>query len=292
MHPGCSSIPRSRTASRLCVARSILSALLAAIGCMPDPIEWQEAAIWTVERGGPDHVVISPAGGAELAPAPDRPAFAPAGACPGSPRFAWYAEADGVRREVHAVWWAHRADGSASLLAARSEDGGSTWRAPVPVDSLDRPGLGCRRPAPSIAVDPLTGYIHIAYFLLAPEGPGVFFAHSMEGGELYHEPVAVVYGSRPSEAAIAAEGSLVVVAYEDPNARHPRIALALSRTDGHIFEHRLSPISASSAIATSPRIAVRQGTIAVAWEEQIGRSGVSQTAPATVVRIGRIGEQS
>ena len=59
---------------------------------------------------------------------------------------------------------------------------------------------------------------------------------------------------------------MVAVAFEDPNSSTPRIGLALSRTMGHIFEHRILPVSDDNGIATRPLAAVRGRRIAVAWE--------------------------
>ena len=61
----------------------------------------------------------------------------------------------------------------------------------MPVDTLDRGTRGCARPSPAISFDPAGGYVHVVYFLDAPEGPGVFFAHSMDRGATLHSPVAI-----------------------------------------------------------------------------------------------------
>src|SRR6185437_7036683 len=50
-----------------------------------------------------------------------------------------------------AVWWSVRSDSSALLLSAVSPDGGTTWRAPLRVDTADVSVVGCSRPAPSLA---------------------------------------------------------------------------------------------------------------------------------------------
>ena len=165
----------------------------------------------------------------------------------------------------------------------------------------DRSVVGCARPAPGIAVDPDSGYVHVVYHIVAPEGPGVFFSHAMRmgapmpaghamsehaghdmsAGMMWHAPVPIVYGERPSAAAVAVHGNAVVVAYEDPNSgRVPRIALAISRTQGHIFEERAADISGAAA-AAHPLAAVRGSTVAVAWRE-------SERPRELVVRVGRM----
>ena len=197
----------------------------------------------------------------------------PAGACAGSLRSA--AGGGAVR---YAVWWRARADSSAALLAARSDDGGRSWGPPAAVDTLDGASLGCARPAPAIAADSTNGYVHVAYFLVAPEGAGVFFAHSMERGAMFHAPVVIVFGERPAAVSVAARGDTVAVAYEDPNGVARGIGLALSVTLGHIFERRLPLVSSPSVPATSPQVALGPRTVAVAWVER----------NEMVVRVGRL----
>jgi len=135
---------------------------------------------------------------------------------------------------------------------------GSAWRGPIMVDSLDQgPGdaqaadrgaYGCARPAPSVAIDQKYGYVHVAYALTGPEGPGVFYAHQMDPRSQFEPPVAILYGERIGDARVAVDGEVVAVAYEDPNSGLGRrkIGLAVSRTSGHLFEDRLTasgPIS-------------------------------------------------
>lgn len=163
---------------------------------------------------------------------------------------------------VYAVWWAARSDSSAGLYAATSANRGATWDASQSVDSTDRSAVGCARPAPSVATS--DSLLHIAYAMKAPEGTGVFFAHSMDRGRMFHSPVPVAYGERLVATAIAAQGDDVVVAYEDPSGGAERIGVAASRTQGHIFElHAVA--SSEQDDATSPRVAIRGHTIAVAW---------------------------
>lgn len=240
------------------------------VACAPEPVIWGAPA----PLSAADSAVLAAADGSaasrvDISALPER--------CAGSLRLAR------VRAEEwHAAWWMPRADGSATLVAAHSRDGGRQWSAPTHVDSLERTGRGCDRPAPAIATDARTGYVHVAYFLDAPESPGLFFAHSMDAGRTFHGPVAIVYGDRPAAAAVAASGDTVVVAYEDPNASAPRIAVAISRSGGHIFEQRLPPISSASMEARVPRVAIRGRRLIVAWRErardaQQGAGGVAMS---------------
>jgi hypothetical protein len=198
--------------------------------------------------------------------------------CGGSLRLA------AARHTLFAIWWAPRADSGARLLAARSADGGRSWSTPAPVDTTDVGVTGCRREPAAITADSTSGYVHATYALQAAEGPGLFFSHSMDGGVTFHAPVPILYGEQLGRTSVAADGDLVVVAFEDPNSTMPRIGLALSRTMGHIFEHRILPVSDDNGIATHPLAAAHGRRIAVAW--QSGPPGV--TATTLSVRSGTV----
>ena len=221
---------------------------------------------WTELMGGP--TVFTHTGFVNVV-APTDPSFTPpAGACRGSLRVTWSGSSGAER---YAVWWSSRPDSSAALLGARSLDGGATWSAPLPVDTLDRSGVGCNRPPPAIAADSQTGYVHVAYAMHAPEGTGVFFAHAMDRGTMYHAPVAIVYGDRLVDVDVAALHDTVAVAYTDPSMRYPHVGLALSRTLGHIFEVRIPTVArtgSGNAGASSPAVALAPGRIAIAWIER------------------------
>jgi hypothetical protein len=169
-------------------------------------------------------------------------------------------------KSFYAVWWSVRADSSAILESSRSDDGGA-WTPAVIADSGDVTRRGCSRPPPSIATDPVSGYVHIAYFLEPSSGAGVFSVHSMDRDSSFHSPAAMVYGARPSKASIAAEGDRVAVAYEDPNSARPQIFVALSKTMGHLFESRI-PVSDESASAANPMVKLRGTKLEVSWMER------------------------
>ncbi len=185
--------------------------------------------------------------------------------------------------EAYASWFAVRPDSSVRLRVARSDDGGLTWNAAVTADTTDVGTTGCARPAPSLAADSINGYIHLSYFLDAREGAGLFFTHSMERGALFHEPVPIMYGDRPSASAVASRGDTVVVVYEDPNSRMPRLGLALSRTQGHIFESRIEA-GDENGESTTPRVALRGGRVTLVWTA----SQRNARWPRTVQRAGTL----
>ena len=191
----------------------------------------------------------------------------PAPACAGSLRLAV------ARGTIYAAWWSPRSDSGARLLSARSRDGGTSWGVVATVDTTDRGRTGCRRAPPAVAADSASGYVHISYAMLAPEGPGLFFAHSMDNGVTFHTPVPILYGAGLGRTSVAASGDLVIVAFEDPNSSSPRVGLALSRTMGHIFEDRVLPVSDDHGRATQPLVAIGGRRMAVAWREREGVRG-------------------
>lgn len=233
-----------------------------------------DAARLTLDAGGRIALVPpSPLGLPEDVPEARR--------CPASVRFAV-----GMRGDRFAAWWAVRPDSSAVLLAAYSSDSGRTWAASSAVDTLDRGVRGCARPSPALAADLVNGYVHVAYFLDAPEGPGLFYSHLMDPRARFEPPSVLVYGERPVAASVASAGDTVAVAYEDPNRPRPQIELALSRTAGHLFEERHIDVSGDDVAARAPRVAVGAGRVAVMWIE--GAGDAEQRPGAVVVRVGRV----
>jgi len=261
------------------LARCLLFAALGTMGCIPNAVDWDDEVsrspgelgdslrlVWGADGAGPMFV-------AEWSP-PTWPAEPRA--CITSLRAT-----PALNDEAYASWFAVRDDSSVVLRVARSDDGGRSWHPAVTADDTDVGRTGCGRPAPYISADSLNGYVHLVYHLVAREGAGLFFTHTMERGALFHAPVPIVYGDRPSKAAVASRGDTVVVAYEDPNSKNPRLGLAISRTQGHIFERRV-PASDDSGEGRGPRVAVRGTRIVIAWTAA-QRGG---TAPRTSVRSG------
>ncbi len=263
-----------RTSLRTVIALCI-PALLAA--CTGSGVQLSAAR---AEAAGAGAILIDATGAAHpdsLAPRAAQLVIPGVNACPGSMALAR------AGAELHAVWWQPRADSSAALLSAHSSDDGVTWSASVPVDTTDRGTTGCRRPPASLAADDRTGYVHVSYGMVAPEGVGLFFAHSMDRGRMFHSPVPIVYGERATRTAVAADGDHVAVAFEDPTSGTPSIGLALSRTMGHIFEERVFPVSDDNGAALHPLVSVSGDRVAVGWR------GNGPAAGATVrVRTGRL----
>ncbi|MES3035187.1 MAG: hypothetical protein V4813_14415 [Gemmatimonadota bacterium] len=267
----------------------VLGAAVLVAGCSWDdpPVEWQVptpiaagvdtmaqyAARWT-PGAVPDVMVTTLADSAAAAP----PDVVPA--CPGS----WVGAAP-VRGSRWSAWWQIRTDSSAVLVAEQRDSvGGSLQR--VTVDSVDIARLGCARPAPSITVDSVNGYVHVAYYMVAPEGPGLFYSHLMDARlKRFEPPMAIVYGEKPVRVTVASRADTVAVAYEDPNSEVGRIAMSMSLTSGHLFEQtaRLIPVSTSSQQASAPQILRLSGAeLWVGWRE------ASQSGSAFLLRRARI----
>jgi hypothetical protein len=181
----------------------------------------------------------------------------------------------GADSDLFRVWWTARSDSSVVLSMQHSRDRGVSWQLPVAVESRDSGRRGCGRPAPGIFYDQTHGYLHLVYFIEAIDGAGVFFAHSMDQGGMFHSPVPVVYGNAPVVASVAANGDSVVVVFEDPNAMTPRIGIVLSHSAGHIFEAR-SDATPDDVPAVGPWVTLDHRNVTVWWkpgENTAGKSG-------------------
>lgn len=246
-------------------ARILLPLLVALASCAEEPIAWEQIAYRPSRLGDPDtrSAIMS----AKL------PAISgTVSTCSRSIRSA------GDSLDLFRVWWSIRADSSALLSAQRSQDQGRTWLDPIVVDSVDRGRRGCDRPAPGTVFEPVSGYLYLVYFLEPPTGAGVFFAHSMDRAGMFHSPVPVLYGKRPSAASVAGRGDSVVVVFEDPNAIQPRIGYALSHTNGHMFEKR-GQVTPSEEVATAPWAELDGKTVTVWWKSS-GRTPAGNAGDA------------
>jgi hypothetical protein len=139
------------------------------------------------------------------------------------------------------------------------------WDSATVVDSRDAGRRGCRRPASGITYDAASGYVYLVYFVEASDGGGVFFAHSMDKGGMFHSPVPVVYGNVPAMASVAGHGDSVVVVFEDPNSTTPRIGIVLSHTTGHLFDQR-GQVTPDEVSGVSPWVALDHQRITVWWK--------------------------
>lgn len=265
-------------------AGCVLLSLSLLAGCEAPAVRWDESRPVAPTADSP---IADSASALPPGPWPGEVA-AQGKSCTASVRYARAARLAAGGQRWYVAWWRVRADSSAWLMSAHSDDEGSHWTGPVAVDTVDRSRLGCSRPPADVAAEARGGYVHLAYFMDAPEGAGIFFAHSMDQGATFHTPVAVVYGERPSAVSVAASGDTVAVAYLDPNALRPHVALALSYTAGHIFAQHALVVSGSGGTVAEPRVRLRGRRIEVAW---LARPATSRDAGApsiTMVRHGTL----
>jgi len=246
----------------------VFASLVAA--CNAAPIEWQDSVVPAAALESAPALAFDSTGHlvAVRARATDLPA---AGRC------TVVGTARSVSGIIYATWWSLRSDNSADLMAAVSVDG-RVWSKPVRVDSADAGRSGCDRPPPAIAAD--GDNVHIVYAMQAREGPGIFLAHSMDRGALFHSPVAVVYGEKPGLASVVARGNFVVVAYEDPNTSPTRVSVAISTTMAHLFEYR-HVVSPPGGAVAAPNVATDGTRVVVSW--------VRAPAELLSARVARVG---
>jgi hypothetical protein len=229
----------------------ILLALPSLVACVKEPVDWGDVSYRNSQLGDP------PARSAIMS------ANLPAISGTVAPCLRSIVTVN-HEPEIFRAWWAVRSDSNGVLSMQRSPDRGLSWQSPVTVDDRDRGSRGCTRPSPAIAYDSASKYIYLAYFLDASDGAGVFFAHSMDDGRMFHSPVPVVYGNNPARAGVAGHGDSVVVVFEDPNSTTPRLGIVLSRTTGHIFEQR-GEVAPEEVPATLPWVSLKNNRVSVWW---------------------------
>ncbi|MEO8909893.1 MAG: hypothetical protein ABI408_06650 [Gemmatimonadaceae bacterium] len=244
---------------------------MALTGCVGEPVQWGDVTYRVSQLGDPDarSAVLS----ANLPLASEG-----GGVCLRSIRTAK------AGSELFRIWWTSRSDSSVMLYLQHSRNGGASWDPPAAVETRDRGRRGCARPAPGVFYDPARGYLHLVYFIEAADGAGVFFAHSMDKGSMFHSPVPVVYGNSPAAASVAANGDSVVVVFEDPNATAPRIGIVLSHSTGHIFETR-GDATPDDVPAVSPWVVLDHRRITVWWKP--GENVAGQRGDRVGYRVGR-----
>ena len=228
----------------------VVLALICA-GCVKEPVEWGDVSYRRSQLGDPGARSAIMSANLPAIPGTSAP-------CIRSIRTA------GNAGQLFRAWWSSRSDSSVVLSLQGSPDGGRAWQPPVEVEPRDRGRRGCDRPAPGLSYDSTSGYVHLVYFIEASDGAGVFFAHSMDKGRMFHSPVPVVYGSSPSVASVAGHGDSVVVVFEDPNSTTPRIGIVLSHATGHIFDQR-GQVTPDDVPAVTPWVSLEGRRITVWW---------------------------
>jgi hypothetical protein len=132
---------------------------------------------------------------------------------------------------VHVAWWSGK-QGAAGVFYARSDDGGRTFGAPVPIGVAEY-----SRPA------------HVQMAVTDGAAPN---------------------GSTPN-ASTPDAGPTVVLAWDDGTVQQPRVMVRVSRDGGATFAPAV-PASASGRPATFPVLALSGGQITLAWSEDANAS--------------------
>lgn len=276
--------------SRGVLWQRLLPIALALWGCSNPPIQWVSGATvlggtadteYTVALQGVAPRMTAVAQAIPI-PAAGLPALG-AGACLNSVRWA-----RAGAHEVVVVWWVARTDSSVVLRLAHSGDDGAHWDSPRSATELDRGTRGCDRPPPAVALDPLHGYTHLAYWFEPASGAGVYYEQVTES--MFHDPVGIVYGEGLAETSVAGHGDTVAVAYQDPNGPEPHIVLALSVTAGRAFPDRLE-VSGNGVAASLPVVVVDGDRLAVGWTAVARVPGSTQPSATPVMgqRVVRLG---
>ena len=157
----------------------IAVAALSLGACVVEPIEWGDVSYRGSQLGDPDaRSAILSANLPQVSGGVDQ--------CLRSIRTA------SAGPDLFRVWWTSRSDSSVILSMQHARDAGARWDQPMTVENRDRGRRGCDRPHPDVFYDSASGYLHVVYFIEAATGAGVFFAHSMDKGAMFHSPVPVV----------------------------------------------------------------------------------------------------
>jgi hypothetical protein len=166
-------------------------------------------------------------------------------------------------------------------MLSRSDDG-LRWNKPEIMGGAVGTERSCSRPLPAIAVDSTTGAVYLAWHGMSQWGPGILFAEAPTKGR---NPFAVRIDSLEPVmrmAAVAAHRDTVAVLWEAPTESGGELRLAISMRAGHIPMARATVRSRETRVY-APLVAVRDGRVAMAWNERR-----RDAAPSAVARVGTI----
>lgn len=259
-----------------------LATTLVGLACAPvPPVAWETehrvvgvimpGAIVQLGEGGIPAVA--------LAPTPIRWPDDSA-ACPNT-----WAAAAAAADTVVAAWWSAVVGGEPVVRAAWSPNGGIDWGDPVTIGLAAPASGGCRKPAPGVAVDRSTGSVHVVFAGQVGDNSAIVITRVQIGREPRSVELSAAAGA--GRAAVAASGDTVVVAYELGGVGRGTIWLAISHGSGHI-PLVVGPVNDGDNAPFAPLVAIRDGQVAVAWNE--ARSG--SDGPYVVTRVGRFAQEN
>lgn len=198
-------------------------------------------------------------------------------ACPGT-----QAGARARGDTAYAVWWRRNAYGHGDLLIARS-DNGLYWSESTLLGGAVPSANICNRPPPAIGIDAATGTAYVAWHGMSNLGPGILVMQAPTPGKPGSVAFRIDSGAAVRMASIAASNDTVVLAFEAEESWGRGIRLALSATRGHIPTVR-GAVSPSGVRAFAPLVALRDGRVAVAWNERRR----ADAPPSAAARVGTI----
>jgi hypothetical protein len=183
---------------------------------------------------------------------------------------------------AYAVWWHRNAYGHGDLLIARTDDGVHWTESTLLGGAVPSPNI-CNRPPPAIGIDAATGTAYVAWHGMSNFGPGILVMQAPTPGKQGSVAFRIDSGAAVRMATVAAVNDTVAVAFEVTESWGSGIRLALSATRGHIPDVR-GAVSPSGVRAFAPLVALRDGRVAVAWNER----GRADAPPAAAARVGTI----
>jgi hypothetical protein len=182
----------------------------------------------------------------------------------------------------YAVWWRRNSYGHGDLMISRS-DNGVKWTEPTLIGGAVPASNICSRPPPALGVDLGTGAAYVAWHGMTNLGPGMLVMQAPTQGKAGSVAVRLDQGASVRMASVAASHDTVAIAFESETTAGSEIRLALSVTRGHIPDIR-GAVSPSGVRAFAPLVALRDGRVAVAWNE--GRR--ANAPPGAAARVGTI----
>lgn len=165
---------------------------------------------------------------------------------------------------VPVAFWRHVFDGNVRDHALAKLDGKS---APVRASRDNWQVDACPHHGPAISIDP-DGAYHLVWFANGSAGPGLFYAHSLDGGKSFSTPLA--FGNGDAQAAHphvlgTAEG--VFVAWKEFDGRQSRVQLMQS-TDGGASWSPPRVVATTADNSDHPLLLASGPRVFLAWNTQ------------------------
>lgn len=163
-----------------------------------------------------------------------------------------------------------------NMVISRSEDKGETWSAAVPIhDDAWRFGQ-CPESGPVIAVD-AAGTIHAAWFTGKEDGPGVYYAASMDGGTTFSAPETLATDSYFPHANVRGfldDGGVFWVTWDDSRTEEGAIQLVQIATGGTV-----SPVLSEVMGGRTPDVVQVGADVILTWLTDAGVQIEAMAAP-------------